>query len=67
VLVHDPRVPRNEAIIVNLEQVADLGIRRSLAASRVPAAALSYLDPRPRVSYYFEPLVRETRREELAA
>jgi len=67
VLVHDPRVPRNEALIVNLEHAADLGIRRSLAASRVPAAALSYLDPRPRVSYYFEPLARESRREELAA
>jgi len=67
VLVHDPRVPRSEALIVNLEHVADLGIRRSLAPGRVPAAALSYLDPRPRVSYYFEPLVRETRREELAA
>jgi len=58
VLVHDPRVPRNEALIVDLEHAADLGIRRSLPASKVPAAALAYLDPRPRVSYYFEPLAR---------
>jgi len=68
VLVHDPRVPRNEALVLNLELAGDLGIRRSLPAARVPAAALAYLDPRPRVSYYFEPLVRQAEAaEELAA
>lgn len=69
VLVHDPQVPRNEALLINLEHAGDLGIRRSLPAARVPAAALAYLDPRPRVSYYFEPLVREAEAEaqELAA
>ena len=67
VLVHDPRVPRNEALVINLEGAADLGIRRSLPAAQVPAAALSYLDPRPRVSYYFEPLAREFQAEELVA
>jgi hypothetical protein len=67
VLVHDPRVPRNEALIVDLETTPDLGIRRSLAAAKLPPAALEYLDPRPRVAYYFEPLLRERRAEELAA
>jgi hypothetical protein len=33
----------------------------------VPAAALSYLDPRPSVSYYFEPLTRHGEHEELGA
>ncbi len=67
VLVHDPQVPRNEALIINLEHAADLGIRRSLPAAKMPAAALTYLDPRPRVSYYFEPLACELQAEELAA
>lgn len=67
VLVHDLRVPRNEALVINLEQAADLGIRRSLPASKVPAAALAYLDPRPRVSYYFEPLARAHEPEETVA
>lgn len=67
VLVHDPRLPRNEALVINLEHAADLGIRRSLPAAKVPAEALAFLDPRPRVSYYFEPLVHATRPEELAA
>jgi len=59
-------VPRNEALIVNLEHAADLGIRRSLAASRVPAAALSYLDPRRACRTTSSP-ARDSRREELAA
>jgi hypothetical protein len=59
VLVHDGRVPRNEALILDLERESDLGIRRSLAASKLPLQALEYLDPRPRVAYYFEPLAGE--------
>jgi HD-GYP domain-containing protein (c-di-GMP phosphodiesterase class II) len=67
VLVHDTHLPRNEALLINLEQAGDLGIRRSLPAAKLPANVLAYLDPRPRVSYYFEPLAREIQAEELAA
>jgi HD-GYP domain-containing protein (c-di-GMP phosphodiesterase class II) len=56
VLVHDPKVPRNEALLLNLEEQPELGIRRSLGAAKLPPAALQYLDPRPRVSYFFEAL-----------
>jgi putative nucleotidyltransferase with HDIG domain len=54
VLVHQPGVPRHEASIVDLDRAGDLGIRRSLAASKLPPAALEYLDPRPRSAVYFE-------------
>jgi len=67
VLVHDPHVPGQEALWIDLERAGDLGIRRSLPMARVPAAALSCLDPHPRVSYYFEPLGRGTEAGELAA
>jgi HD-GYP domain-containing protein (c-di-GMP phosphodiesterase class II) len=53
--------------LLDLESQPDLGIRRSLAASKLPPTALSALDPRPRVSYYFEALQRSALREELAA
>ena len=53
--------------LLDLDGQPDLGIRRSLAASKLPPAALSALDPRPRVSYYFEALQRATVREEMAA
>jgi len=56
VLVHEPGVPRSEALLLDLEREPDVGIRRSLAAAKVPPAALQYLDPRPRVAYFFEPL-----------
>lgn len=54
VLVHDPKVPRDEALVLDLEQCGDLGIRRSMAPGQLPPEALAYLAPRPRVSYYFD-------------
>ncbi len=74
VLVHNvpPTVaargaPQPSAELLDLEQVPDLGIRRSLAPAKVPSAALQALDPRPRVAYYFEPIAREPHAEALAA
>jgi putative nucleotidyltransferase with HDIG domain len=55
------------AQMLDLEHEADLGIRRSLAATKVPPAVLAALDPRPRVSYYFEPLNVVSKPAELAA
>jgi hypothetical protein len=54
VLVHDPKVPRDEALLLDLEQTPDLGIRRSLAPAKLPQAAAAYLAPKPRVTYYFD-------------
>jgi HD-GYP domain-containing protein (c-di-GMP phosphodiesterase class II) len=62
VLVHDPHVPRDEALFLDLETVPELGIRRSVLPARLPPAALEYLAPRPRVTYFFEPApAREAR------
>ena len=55
VLVHEPGVPRDEALVLDLETVSGLGIRRSLKPTALPARTLDYLSPRPRVSYFFEP------------
>ncbi|ACB35209.1 metal dependent phosphohydrolase [Leptothrix cholodnii SP-6] len=64
VVVHDPRVPRDEALIVHLQQEPGLGIRRSLHPQHLPRAVVDYLSPRERVSYYFahglEPAVTAT-------
>ena len=54
VLVHDPKVPRDEALILDLESAHGLGIRRSVKLSHLPDASLAYLSPRPRVAYFFE-------------
>ncbi len=55
VLVHEARVPRDEALVLNLESDPRLGIRRSLKPHQLPAESLNYLSPRPRVAYFFEP------------
>ena len=54
VVVYDPDVPKDEALILNLEQVPEYGIKRSLKPLHLPQAALSYLSPRKRISYFFE-------------
>ena len=56
VLVFDPQVPADEALYLNLEQHADLGIRRSLRAQQLPDEALKYLAPQQRLVYFFEPV-----------
>ena len=54
VIVHDPRVPKEEAPILDLETVPELGIRRSLKPAQLPRDALDYLSPRQRICYFFE-------------
>ena len=56
VLVHDTQVARHDALVLDRETLSDLGIRRSLPAAKLPPAAIEYLDPRPRVAYFFENL-----------
>ncbi len=55
VMVHEPRVSRDEALLLNLETDPRLGIRRSLRPQQLPTESLEYLSPRPRVAYFFEP------------
>jgi len=57
VLVCDPTVPADEALHLNLEETADLGIRRSLKPSQLPLPVQNYLSPSQRVVYFFEPAV----------
>ncbi len=54
VLVHDPLVSRHEALILDLETLPNIGIRRSLKPSSLSRAAMDYLSPRQRISYFFE-------------
>lgn len=54
VIVHDPRVPAHEALILELENAPELGIRRSLKSAELPPEAIDYLMPRQRICYFFE-------------
>lgn len=54
IVVHDARIPASEALIVDLEEHPDLGIRRSLKPQQLPKASFDYLSPRRRLCYFFE-------------
>ncbi|WP_394789936.1 HD-GYP domain-containing protein [Rhodoferax sp.] len=54
VIVFDVTVPRDEALMVDLEHAPELGIRRSLKPSQLPRSVQDYLSPRQRVAYFFE-------------
>lgn len=54
VIVHDPEVPKQEALILDLERAPQLSIKRSLKPTSLPSAAQEYLSPRARVCYFFE-------------
>lgn len=56
VIVHDPGASRHEALILDLETAPNIGIRRSLKPVALPGAAMDFLAPRQRVSYFFEPV-----------
>ncbi len=65
VLVFDPSVPRDEAIVLDLEHAPGLGIRRSLKPALLPREVQQYLCPHQRVAWFFDagpaPLVPEWR------
>jgi hypothetical protein len=54
IIVHEPGVPKHEALILDLERTPQTGIRRSLKPANLPSAAMEYLAPRQRISYFFE-------------
>jgi putative nucleotidyltransferase with HDIG domain len=53
-IVHEPGVPRHEALVLDLEHAPNASIRRSLKPSSLPTAVFDYLQPRPRMCYFFE-------------
>jgi putative nucleotidyltransferase with HDIG domain len=54
VIIYDADVPKQEAIIIDLETEPDIGIAQAMRPSQLPHAIYNYLNPRKRVSYYFD-------------
>lgn len=55
VLVYDPEIPKDNAIILDLaEESADLSITASIRPGLLPRAIFDYLSPRKRVTYYLD-------------
>ena len=54
VLVYDEKIPKDEAMLLNLEEASDISISKSIAPGLLPPKALAYLNPRKRVTYFFD-------------
>ncbi|HJV87635.1 MAG TPA: HD-GYP domain-containing protein [Noviherbaspirillum sp.] len=54
VLIYDPGVPSSEAIILDLEHEPDINIAECLKPMQLSREAHAYLNPRKRMSYYFD-------------
>ncbi len=53
IMLHDPDVPRAEAILLDLRDT-DLKVEASVSPATLPMAVVEYLAPRGRVDYYIE-------------
>lgn len=54
VLVYDPGVPKDEAIILELDTEPEVSISKAIRPGQLPPPIYDYLSPRKRVSYYFD-------------
>ncbi len=54
VLVYDPQVPKDEAIVLDLEKELEITIAKSIRPALLTPKAAAYLNPRKRVTYFFD-------------
>lgn len=54
VMVYDPKVPKEEALVLDLEQEASISIAKSIRPAALPPKVAAYLNPRKRVTYFFD-------------
>ncbi len=54
VMIYDPGVPKEQAIIIDLEDEPEVSVTRTMRPQQLPQAAYDYLSPRKRTTYYFD-------------
>ncbi len=54
VMVYDAGVPKEEAILLDMERETDFNIAKAIRPNQVAREVYNYLSPRKRVSYYFD-------------
>lgn len=53
-VVYDANVPKDEAIMLDMEHETEVNIAKAIRPAQVPREVYGYLSPRKRVSYYFD-------------
>ena len=64
VMLYDENVPKEEAILLDLEQEPEIIIAKALRPALLPPATYAYLSPRKRVTYYFDSSATSTQATE---
>lgn len=54
IVLYDPAIPKEEAILFDLDEEPELAIVRTLRPAELKPAVYEYLNPRSRVSYFIE-------------
>ena len=54
VVVYDPEIPKEEALLVDMESEGDVNIAKAIRPAQLPREIYTYLSPRKQVSYYFD-------------
>ena len=54
VVVYDADIPKDEAILLDMDIQSDVNIAKALRPAQLPRDVYNYLSPRKRVSYYFD-------------
>lgn len=60
VLIHEPNLRPDDALIVPLAEHSELSIQRAIKPQALPRAAFDYLQPRKRSSFFIESRARRT-------
>ena len=54
IVVYDAQIPKEEAILVDMESEPDVNIAKAIRPVQLPREIFNYLSPRKQVSYYFD-------------
>ncbi len=53
IMLYDPNVPKEQAVIIDLNETKELSIKSSIRPSKLPESVYQYLSPRERINYFF--------------
>ncbi|MDZ4165926.1 MAG: hypothetical protein U1C55_12445, partial [Smithellaceae bacterium] len=53
-LLYDPEIPRKDALIIDMQDVPDLKVTKSIRPNRLPKEIFDYLSPKERVTYFVD-------------
>jgi putative nucleotidyltransferase with HDIG domain len=54
IMVYDPKVPKEQAVLIDLEKATEINITKSIRPALLAPKVAAYLNPRKRVTYFFD-------------